>query len=70
MSLGKSISEMSIEEINRAVQDRSDWIENYLSISLEGDTTVDMEPLRHWSNELYALNSARIQRFSELKATA
>lgn len=61
---------MSIEEINSAVQDRSDWIKNYSSISIESGTAVDIEPLRHWSNELYALNSARVQRIADLKSMA
>ena len=57
---------MSINEINRAVAERTAWIEQYMETHLAKDEPAEIEPLRHWSNELYALNSARVQKFSEL----
>lgn len=70
MALGKSISNMSIEEINRSIDERSKWIKNYLDISFNEHKEVDIEPLREWSNELYALNSARVQRIIDFKKSA
>ena len=69
-SLKKPLSEMSLDEINQAIKDRTDWIENHISASLNGEDSIDIEPLRDWSNELYALNSFRLQRVSQLKDSA
>lgn len=52
------ILKMDIEDINLAVKQRSEWIE----LALKEKSSVDVEMLRQWSNELYALNSARLQR--------
>ena len=58
---------MSLDEINQAIKDRTDWIETHISVSLNREQSIDIEPLRDWSNELYALNSFRLQRVSQLK---
>lgn len=52
------ILKMDIEDINLAVKQRSEWIE----LALKEKSSVDVGMLRQWSNELYALNSARLQR--------
>lgn len=52
------ILKMDIEDINLAVNQRSEWIE----LALKEKSSVDVEMLRQWSNEIYALNSARLQR--------
>ena len=69
-SLKKPLSEMSLDEINQAIKDRIDWIETHISVSLNREQSIDIEPLRDWSNELYALNSFRLQRVSQLKDSA
>jgi len=67
MLFGKSTSNMTIEEINHAVNERSAWIEQYIETSLENSDPVDIETVRQWSNELYALNSLRVHRFLEIQ---
>ena len=53
------IMEMNLSDIHSAINERNKWIENTLS-SEKNEGSVDIEKLRHWSNEIYALNSARI----------
>jgi len=67
MSLDKAISNMTIEEINHAVNERSAWIEQYIETSLENSDPVNIETVRQWSNEMYALNSLRVHRFLEIQ---
>ena len=58
---------MTIEEINHAVNERSAWIEQYIETALENSDPVNIETVRQWSNEMYALNSMRVHRFLEIQ---
>jgi len=61
-------NKMSIKDLNKEINNLQESIEKHLNLSLEKKMPVDMEPLRQWSNELYALNSLRLQRVSNLNS--
>jgi len=62
----ENADKMSIEDLNQEINNLQKSIEHYVNSSLKESKPADIEPLRQWSNELYALNSVRLQRFSEL----
>jgi len=62
-------NKLSLEDLNQEINNLQESIEKHLNSSLKEKTPIDMEPLRQWSNELYALNSLRLQRASKLNSS-
>jgi hypothetical protein len=60
---------MSIDDLNEEINNLQSNIENYSNLSLKEQKQIDIEPLRQWSNELYALNSIRLQKVSNLNSS-
>jgi len=60
---------MSIDDLNEEINNLQKNIEKHLNLPLKEQKQIDMEPLRQWSNELYALNSIRLQKVSNLNSS-
>lgn len=60
---------MSIEDLNKEINNLQQSIEKNLNSSLKEKKPVDIESLRQWSNELYALNSVRLQRATTINSS-
>jgi len=61
--------DMSIDDLNEEINNLQKNIEKHLNLPLKEQKQIDMEPLRQWSNELYALNSIRLQKVSNLNSS-
>ena len=60
---------MSIDDLNKKINILQQNIENHSNLPLKEQKQIDMEPLRQWSNEIYALNSIRLQKISNLNSS-